>query len=124
MSSGDEAVGRQGDAIADAFPNFAEVDVEFAEVGHDGALLASGRMNASSLVARLKCSNPNCARGGFDLHQFLRSVELRRAEHEAAEWACPGDGGRPGVSERGCTNRFVVRVGVRYRPIDDDPDAE
>ena len=102
--------------FARAYPQVSDIRVEVEE--EDGlADYHRHRVFAKSdLPSTIRCGNPRCRQGGFDIQQLIYSmIELRETQREDSI-DCPGHEGSPKGRRKGypCTNFAKIKVSITY----------
>src|SRR2546426_11520267 len=107
--------------LAEAFPEIADltVEVEQYEYGSSGGRGAKRKhvLKRDRIGQPIRCDNPSCWKGGFDLHgMLLEMVAARSAEAERSA-ICGGSERSPQgrrVYSAHCGNHFKVCVQITY----------
>jgi hypothetical protein len=67
----------------------------------------------------IKCGNPRCRRGGFNLALVLVEMTASRETEREGSLSCRGDEGSAQGRRRGksCGNEMKYKVTVKYKPL-------
>jgi hypothetical protein len=103
----------------EAFPDLEDAIVEWEETGA-GLDEWSRGPHTVSLRHRgglLRCSNPLCRRGGFEVDLEVSLLRMKHETEKAGELWRPGDEGSPKGRRMGrrCLNRIKYKLTLKYR---------
>ncbi len=105
----------------EAFPDVAELEVaiEQYQYGTAGDRQGKGRQRFGKDRAGrfIRCDNPRCWQGGFDLQAMMRKMVANRTAEDEQSAICRGSERSPKGQKvySGCGNYFTVRVRITYR---------
>lgn len=117
-------------AFEEAFPTLQDVTVECYEVGKgDNVQYVMGRDAPASYTygpprsfrssgGLLRCSNPLCNRGGYEIDLDFHDMVQRKLIQKEFIRGCPGDEGSPKGRRPGrrCLNALHYRITLHYKP--------
>ena len=104
--------------FAKAYPNFGELVVR---VHHDGDLAyvhqKSAVYTAATLPGVLRCPNPKCQQGGYDLSATVITLAHGRTPNYSVSWSCNGHEGSPKGRRKGdpCMNSVELEFQASYK---------
>lgn len=109
----------------DAFPGIATIRIEYEETGqgvrrfgtggHEGA--GKGILTDKKRIGQyLRCSNPLCYGGGYDIVSVVRDMVSKNEEEREGSGCCQGNEGSPKGQRiyRTCMNYFKYRITITY----------
>ena len=104
-----------GASFEEAFPELEDAVVEWEGLGEGGPPMLGGKKwmsyKAGCLQGIIRCSNPSCQGGGFEVGLAIsRAVQEGRAER-AGVLVCSGWEGE----EQPCTRSITYRIQVAYK---------
>lgn len=112
----------------EALPNLEDAVVEYYETGKLGPYgfdpLVGPRdgygtpLSVRSTGGLIRCSNPFCRRGGFEIDFDVHDMLSRKLVRKEFVKKCPGDEGSPKGRRIGrtCMNALHYRITLRYKP--------
>ncbi|HEV8663438.1 MAG TPA: hypothetical protein VGT06_09920 [Candidatus Methylomirabilis sp.] len=124
MAEGEErAVTAFGQPFAGVFPQLADAQVEWEVQGHALSRAPTGvgrglRMSvkAGYFQGTIRCGQPGCAGGGFEVDQILQLMVQDGEEEREGLLVCGGWVGGPEGEERSpCINAIRYRIQLTYR---------
>jgi len=110
------------DSFEKAFPELESALIEYYETGDGVFALGPGHDPNSYSKPRqvreplMRCSNPQCRRGGYEIDREISMMISERKEFEEFTMHCPGDEGSPKGRRPGkrCWNVLHVRLTLKY----------
>jgi hypothetical protein len=110
--------------LKEAFPEIESALIEHYETGdgtYDYNLKAVPSTYTVPRQVReplMRCSNPRCERGGYEIDREIRNMTLSKSCSSEFILDCHGDEGSPKGRKKGnpCMNRLHVRLTLKYKP--------
>jgi len=109
--------------MEEAFPQLEEALIEYRETG-DGVFEKHPYIDPTVYTKPhqvreplMRCSNPRCERGGYEIDREILNMTLSKAVHREFVLHCPGEEGSPKGRKKGqsCMNMLHVRLTLRYK---------
>lgn len=103
-----------------AYPQLEDAVIEYEESGAGISEWSKGKQKASlkQIGGLIRCSNPLCKRGGFEIDINIIGHMLRNNELiKEGILRCPGDEGSPKGRIRGryCINHIKYKMTLNYK---------
>lgn len=113
----------QKSTFKEAFPEVAEIRVEYSESDYGGISRCGGHApgdfvltDKSRIGEYLSCSNPLCYKGGIKIGWTLREMIRQRETEKEGSGECQGNEASPKGRKiyRKCMNFFKYKITIRY----------
>lgn len=101
-----------------AFPDIADLDLTLEESGKAGiSQFHTRKFSHASVTRTIKCSNPDCHKGGFDVASVVWQMVSNQSTNVTESIKCKGLEGHPQSKRKRnpCLNEFKYSIELKYK---------
>jgi len=105
------------DKFSEAFPTLEDAIFRYSEYDF-GSKEGSGVFSLRREGGVLRCGNPHCQRGGYEIDQLVRMMMYAHETEREVNLHCRGDEGSPKGRRKGkeCLRTVKGTITITYKP--------